>query len=81
MSRSDAAKIRKALRERTGFLDSNAICKSLHPKQVINSELRVTKVMDIIENQYINPFDLDFNKDDLFNISSGTCLPQNSKLQ
>ena len=60
--------------------ESNTVYKSLRPKQVVNSELRVTKVTDIIENRYISPFDLDFYKDDLVNISFGTWLPQNSKL-
>lgn len=60
--------------------ESNTVYKSLRPKQVVNSELRVTKVTDVIENRYISPFDLDFYKDDLVNISFGTCLPQNSKL-
>lgn len=49
----------------------------MRPKQVVNSELRITEVIDVIENQYINPFGLDINKDKLINISSGTSWPQN----
>ena len=77
MNRSDAAETRKALREMTGLSDSDTIYKSLRPRQIINSEERVTTVMDVIENQYINPFGLDVDKDDLVNISSGTSLPHN----
>ena len=72
MHRSDAADTRKDLREMTDLSDSNTIYKSLRPTQVLNSEFKVTKVVDVIENLYINPFGLDVDKEKLVNISSGT---------
>ena len=63
-STSAAAEIRKALLKMTGLSDSNTIYKSLHPKQVVSSELRVTKVIVSLKtNISINPFCLDVDKD------------------
>ena len=48
----------------TGLSDSNTIYKSLRPKQVVSSELRVTKVIVSLKtNISINPFCLDVDKD------------------
>lgn len=60
----------------TGLSDSNTIYKSLRPKQVVSSELRVTKFTDVIEKQYTNQFGLDIDTNDRVNFNSRTCLPQ-----
>ena len=39
-----------------GLSDSNTIFKSLRPKQISNSEQKITKVTDAVENEYINAF-------------------------
>ena len=73
MNRSEVAEIQKALCETTVFSDCKTIYKSLRPKQVVNSELRITKVVNVVEKQYINAFGLDVDKDNIVNISSGIC--------
>ena len=73
MNRSDAAETKKTL---AGLLDCNTIYKSLWPKQILNSELKVTKVTEVVVNEYINPFGLEEDKDSLVKISSGTFLPE-----
>lgn len=73
MNRSEVAEIQKAPCEKTVFSDCKTIYKNLRPKQVVNSELRITKVVNVVEKQYINAFGLDVDKDNLVNISSGIC--------
>lgn len=53
----------------TGLTDSNTSYKSLRLNQDSNLELRVTNVMDVIENHYFIPLCLDMTKDILVNIS------------
>lgn len=76
LNRSDAAESKKALRSMTGLSEPNTVYKSLRPSQILNSEKRVSTVMSIIENDYINPFGLSVDKDNLLNIGSGVSVPQ-----
>ena len=76
MNRSVTVETRKAFREIICLSDSNTIYKNLHSKQVVSSELRVTKLTDVIEKQYTNQFGLDVDTNDRVNINSRTCLPQ-----
>ena len=76
LTRSDVADSQKALREMTGSSGINSQYKSLHPGQIISSETKVSKVTEIIENQFSNLFGLDIDVNSLVNISSGTSLPQ-----
>ena len=48
----------------------------LRPKQISNSEQNVTKVTEVVENEYINPFGLDVDKNSLVDVSSGMSLPE-----
>ena len=63
MNRSEAAQTQKALCKMTGSSDPKTIYKSLRPKQVANTVLRVNKSVNVVENQYINAFGLDVDKD------------------
>ena len=56
--------------------DSSTIYKSLQPKQILNSEQKVTNVIEVVENEYINPFGLEVDKNSFVNISSGMSLPE-----
>ena len=76
MDRSVTAEIRKAFHGMTCLSDSNTIYRNLHSKQVVSSELRVTKFTDVIEKQYTNQFGLDIDTNDRVNFNSRTCLPQ-----
>ena len=75
MNRSDAAETKKALHNMAGLSDSDTIYKSLRPRQILNSEVKVQNVTNVIENDYINPFGLDIDPDSLVNISSDVSLP------
>ena len=48
MNRSEAAETQKALCETTVFSDCKTIYKSLRPKQVVNSDFRVTKIVNVV---------------------------------
>lgn len=52
------AQTQKALRVINGLSDYKTIYKSLRSKQVVNSVLRVTKFVNVVENQYINALGL-----------------------
>lgn len=75
MNRSDAAETKKALHNMAGLSDPNTIYKSLRPRQIVNSEVKVRNVTNVVENDYINPFGLDIDQDCLVNITSGVSLP------
>ena len=45
MNRSDAAETKKALCDMAALSDSNTIYKSLRPKQILNSEQKITKLV------------------------------------
>lgn len=80
------AQTQKALRVINGLSDYKTIYKSLRPKQVVNSVLRVTKFVNVVENQYISALGLgaevlnqvdkgkglpeDFNKNRIFNTNT-----------
>ena len=44
---------------------------SVRPSQIIKSEHRVTKLKEILGNQFLNPFDSSLEHEYLFNIGSG----------
>ena len=60
----------------TCLSDSNTVYKSFRLKQILNCTLKVTKVTEVVENECINPFGLNVDKNSLVNISSGTSLPE-----
>lgn len=55
----------------TGLFDLSTIYKSFCPKEAVKLEFGENKVMDSIENQYINPFNLVPDKYNLADITSG----------
>ena len=76
LNRSDAAESKKALRSMAGLNEPNTIYKSLRPSQILNSEQKVSTIMNIIENDYIDPFGLSVDKENLLNIGSGVSVPE-----
>ena len=51
--------------------------KQCRPSQILQSEKRVFNVMEVLTEEYLDPFSIDLNKDTLVNLSSGVALPQN----
>ena len=50
------AKYLNELKKMAGLNRGGECCKPLRPSQIIKSEKLVTKVVSILENEYINPF-------------------------
>ena len=57
-----------------GLNEPDTIYKSLRPLQILNSEQKVSTVMNIIKN-VVNPFGLSVDKETLLNIGFGVSVP------
>ena len=55
----------------TGLLSSQESYKPLRNSEIIKSGENVTNVIHVLNNEYLNPFDVALDKDELFNLSSG----------
>ena len=51
--------------------------KSCRLSQILRSEERVSKVIDVVSDEYINPFNPEIDKSKLLNLSSGVAVPEN----
>ena len=71
LNRADQSKNVRKLREMTGTYSNTETYKLLRPSQIIESEKLVTKAIDVIQEEYINPFSILVDEDKLFNLSSG----------
>jgi hypothetical protein len=71
----------KYLKDMTGLEETGGTYKSLRPTQILNSEKMISKVIDVIENEYINPFGSNIEKGKLINISSGTSLEESIAIE
>ena len=49
--------------------------KTQRPSQVLQSEDLVSQIVTILQNEYINPFDISIDKSNLLNLSSGVPIP------
>ena len=54
-----------------GSSESETIQKHLFPIQILKLEESFSKLQDVIENEYVNPFGIDIGTNKLYNISSG----------
>ena len=55
----------------TGLLSSQESFKPLRNSEIIKSEENVPNVIQVLNNEFITPFDVALDKDKLFNLSSG----------
>ena len=53
----------------TGATTKNVVYKSLRPSQILGSEKMVTCVIDVLSEEYLNPFSVSLNEN-LYNLSS-----------
>ena len=51
--------------------------KCLRSSEILKSNKMVEKIMDVLRSQFINPFQPDLDKDELFNLVSGYPAPAN----
>ena len=49
--------------------------RPLRPSQVLQSEAKVANVIEVLSEEYINPFGTDIPINKLLNLSSGTPVP------
>ena len=71
LNRSDVATNTRALKELAGTSKEETIYKQLRPAQILLSESLVAKVMDVLQSEYVHPFDPDIDNTKLFHLSSG----------
>ena len=62
------------MRNLAGLASKTGIYKPLRPSQILKTEKMVTNAIDVITNEYINPFGLDIDKNHLYNLSSGIAI-------
>ena len=74
LSRAEQSKNKLKLKEKakTSKTLSNYTC--LHPSKISQSDRAVCQVIRVLTKEYINPFDVTIEKNDLLNLSSGIPL-------
>ena len=50
--------------------------KPCRPSQITKSEERVNNVVTVLQEEYINPFNENLDKNTLYDLSSGTPIPE-----
>ena len=70
LNRSEQAKNTKALEDLCGLGIGTGIYKPARPSQILKHEKLVLDVMEVLQGHYINPFEIDIDKDKLFCLSS-----------
>ena len=72
LSRPAAATFVSALRKMAGLDNlSDNPRKFLRPSETKSSELRVRKIMNVMKNDFLNPYDDKLSKNKLYNLASG----------
>ena len=71
LNRPQQALIMKHLLELSGLTRYNTEYKALRQTEVKRSEHYVSKVIDVLENDYLNPFSIDLECNEVYNLSSG----------
>ena len=71
LNRSGAAEITQKLKAFAGVKQHNNVYKPSRPTEIVKSNTMVSKVMNVLEHEYINPFDKDIDPKKLLNLSSG----------
>ena len=72
MNRPQQAKNLNELLQMAGIRKTTECYKSLRLSEVKKSEENVLKVMDVLENEYLNPFSVFIDSETLVNLSSGS---------
>jgi hypothetical protein len=71
LNRPQQALNTKHLLEMTGLTSSTDVYKVLRVQQVQRSEMFVTKATEVMENDFLNPFSVNLDRDEVYNIGSG----------
>ena len=79
MSRPGQAEYVLALKEKLGLGRNSTMRKCLRSSEIEKHEKCVSKVMNILENDFINPFSTDLEMFQLYNITSGKSVQDDVK--
>ena len=71
LNRADQAKNVKEMKDMAGTTTKSEMYKALRPSQILTSEKMVTKVIEVLQEEYINPFSVLVDEGQLYNLSSG----------
>ena len=74
LNRSEQAENTKALLSLADVNHSASTYKPLRPSQILQSEKFVTRIIDVLKEEYVNPFGVNVDKEKLVNLSSGIAL-------
>ena len=75
LNRAEQAKNTTALLNLAEVNSATNAYKPLRPSQILQSEKFVSRIMEILKEEYVNPFDVNLTQGQLVNLSSGVALP------
>ena len=75
LNRPELSKNTTALKELASISTSQHVYRQLRPSYILNVEKLVTKTTPVLEEEYLNPFSETIDESLLYNLSSGTPLP------
>ena len=71
LNRTDQSRNVKAMKEMAGATPKSQLYKAFRPSQIVGSEKMVQRVMDVLQEEYMNPFSVLLDENQLYNLSSG----------
>ena len=74
LNRSSQAKNTEALYDLANIKNSELVYKSLRPSNIMKSENSVEKITKVLTIEYLNPFDVKLDPENLYNLSSGVLV-------
>ena len=72
LSRPFQAKLVEALLENVGLDGKESYRKCLRKSEITKSEKRISNVVEVLTDTFMNPFSDEFDSDKLYNITSGS---------
>ena len=76
LNRSEQAKNTGALLNLTDMNNTGSIYKPLRPSQILKSERFVSNIINVLKEEYVNPFDSNLDKELLVNLSFGIAVAE-----
>ena len=70
LNRAAQARNTKAMKEMGGIYSSSEKYKPFHSSQILMSKKLVAEMIRVLEEEYINPFNVLLDEENLFNLSS-----------
>ena len=81
MNRAEQSKNTGRLEEKAGVSSTSRLYNPLRPSKILKSENVVTEIINVLSEEYINPFDQFLDHSKLINLSSGVPLEINYVLK